>query len=239
MLRVTGMSIALCLLSLQVYAARIEVDADRVLLGDVVRGVSAEVSSVDLGPSPEPGFSRIMTRRQVKSRLAQAMVKVSLVKMPKTVRVYRPKQIMSELQLKKRLVEAMEQVLPDGFELLGVHSMGGLVLPRGPVNLKIKLPRKLRRGRLGVRARVSVGGQSPRLIAFSADIEEQVERQVIIMSRGSRVMIVAKTGQVTVQSHGVAQQNGRLGEVIAVLPKGSRKLVYAKVKSGQRVEVEL
>ena len=50
-------------------AKKVRVNSDRIVLADLLMGVSSDAGSLDMGRSPLPGQSRVFTRKQIKERM--------------------------------------------------------------------------------------------------------------------------------------------------------------------------
>jgi hypothetical protein len=83
----------------------VEIDSDRVVLGDIVRDAPVALASVDLGPAPEPGHAVTLSQKQIEARLAIAMVDREGMKLPKLVTISRPGQTIAEPHLKGIIAE--------------------------------------------------------------------------------------------------------------------------------------
>ena len=61
----------------------------------------------------------------------------------------------------------------------------------------------------------------------------------VLVKRGSSITIEIKRNGVTVRARGKAEQDGRLGDEISVLPIDGNRLIKARVVSSGFVEVVL
>ncbi|MBI5509024.1 MAG: flagella basal body P-ring formation protein FlgA [Deltaproteobacteria bacterium] len=218
--------------------AEVQVDGERIHLGDLVGALPAGLAGVDLGPSPQPGQARIMSRAALRRRLDEAMVDTAEVRLPAIVRVWRPAQILSALELQPLVALAVAETLPPGLRLRDVVVAAGLKLSRGPVQVTVQPPATWRPGRQLVRAEVRVATGAPRALMASIDVEGKIEVRAAAIKRGAEVQIIARTGAVVVRARGVAQQNGNAGDTILVLPQVGPKLIKARIQDATTVEVE-
>ena len=176
---------------------RIEVEGKRVLLGHLRTGLAAELANFDLGPAPQPGHRRILTRKQVEKRLRQAMIPQRVLdraglRMPRRVEIVRPKQVLNEVQLQKMVGRVIQSQLPPNASLLGTSVVGGIVLGPGRVRVTAQMPRDLRGGWQSARVKVVAGDGRPRVmpVRFEIEIQQDLREEV---RRGARVMVVVKT----------------------------------------------
>lgn len=66
-----------------------------------------------------------------------------------------------------------------------------------------------------------------------------VPSQLCFVCKGDSIVITAKGGGVSIKASGIAQQDGNLGDTIAVKNSQSRKLVHAQVVDTREVEVQI
>lgn len=76
-----------------------------------------------------------------------------------------------------------------------------------------------------------------RPLQLSGVLQPSMVIEPIIIKRGDEVIIIAKTGALSVRSAGIAINNGRLGQQIQVKNKASKRIVTARVISSQQVQV--
>lgn len=76
-----------------------------------------------------------------------------------------------------------------------------------------------------------------RSLQLSGVLQPNMVKEPIIIKRGDVVMIIAKTGALSVKSAGVAINDGRLGQQIQVKNKSSKRVVVARVISSNQVQV--
>lgn len=66
-----------------------------------------------------------------------------------------------------------------------------------------------------------------------------VPNQLCFVCKGDSIVITANAGGVDIKTNGIAQQDGNLGETIAVKNSNSRKMIHAKVVSAKKVVVHI
>lgn len=76
-----------------------------------------------------------------------------------------------------------------------------------------------------------------RSLQLSGILQPNMVIEPIMIKRGDEVMIIAKTGSLSVKSAGVAINDGRLGQQIQVKNKASKRVVMARVISSKQVQV--
>lgn len=84
----------------------------------------------------------------------------------------------------------------------------------------------------------AVAGKSlSRPLRLSGVLQPNMVIEPVIIKRGDEVIIIAKTGTLSVKSPGIAINDGRLGQQIQVRNKSSKRVVMARVISSQQVQV--
>jgi hypothetical protein len=217
----------------------IDVDGDRLCLRDLMPALPDELAMVDLGPTPPPGQTRALSRGTVLRQLHQANAQIQDLELPPLWRVRRPAQNVSAGEIKRLVSAAITSVLPDGLRLRQLAVPGGMVLPRGALNLRVRPAAPWRSGSQTVAVDVGTDTSLSRPIAVTADLEGTVKRDRVVMTRGCEIQIVARTLGLLVRATGIAQQSGAEGDVIAVLPNVGQKVIKARVQDAHTVEVEL
>ena len=230
-------------MSNQVFAGKnvrkVTVDSDRLALGDVVRNAPRNIAGLDMGPAPKPGKDRVISGKQVRTRLKKAMVPTKGLRIPGKIRVRRASQNVNELTLSKHVERALQDQLPVGMSYEDLVLRGGMVLPRGRVRVQLEMPRKVRRGIYNLKAHVYAGKSKPQTTLVRVQLRSDAANAREVVERGDAVWLKVKTGSVVVSTRGVAQQNGRMGQRIAVIPKQGRKMVYGTVTNAGVVEMDL
>jgi flagella basal body P-ring formation protein FlgA len=231
------------LLSNSVFAAKklrgVTVNADRIVLGDVVRNAPRNIADLDLGPAPKPGKNKFISGKQVRTRLKQAMVKSRGLRIPGKVRVHRASQNVNELTLRKHVERALARQLPEGLGYEDLVMRGGMVMPRGKLRVELEMPRKVHQGLYNFKASVYAGKSKGKttLVRVNLRRDAALEREVI--ERGDTIWIKVRSGGVVVSTRGIAQQDGRTGQRIAVMPRQGRKMIYGMVTDAGVVEMDL
>jgi len=83
-----------------------------------------------------------------------------------------------------------------------------------------------------------VSGKSlNRPLQLSGVLQPNMIVEPMMIKRGDEVIIIAKTGALSVKSPGIAISNGRLGQQIQVRNKSSNRVVMARVINNRQVQV--
>jgi hypothetical protein len=231
------------LLSNSVFAAKkprgVTVNTDRVLLGDIVRNAPRDIAGLDLGPAPKPGKNKFISGKHVRTRLKQAMVNAKGLRIPGKVRVHRASQNVNELTLRKHVERALQAQLPEGMGYEDLVMRGGMVMPRGRLRVELEMPRRVHVGLNNFKAHVYAGKSKSKTTFVRVNLRRDTAMEREVIERGDTIWIKVKTGSVVVSTRGTAQQVGRTGQRIAVMPRQGRKMVYGMVTDAGVVEMDL
>lgn len=86
---------------------------------------------------------------------------------------------------------------------------------------------------------VRAGEGKGRKIQVVVDANRELAVRAIVVKRGETVVIQLRVNGVRVRAKGTAQQDGREGQHIAVLPRDGRRLLRGRVNGAGVVEVSL
>ena len=83
----------------------------------------------------------------------------------------------------------------------------------------------------------AIGKEAVQTIRAGGIVMASQLRAPILVRRGERVSVRARTGGVTVRTYAMAQQDGSLGELVMVTPTDSRDKYVARVSGVRELEV--
>lgn len=92
------------------------------------------------------------------------------------------------------------------------------------------------RGRTLTKPNTLYGARSSRYISAGQAV---TLRQICLVCKGDSVTVIAKIKGLQVKTSGIAQQNGSLGDNIAILNRRSSKRIEARVVAVNRVEINI
>lgn len=214
----------------------IELDRERVLLGDLWPEASAEHAMLDLGAAPIPGRSRLYVRRELAPRLNR--LGVDAARLPERVEVRRAAQRLDQSALHALVAQTLRKALPAGLGLGELTVARELWLPPGEVTVSAA-PLSPRVGRQAVRVEIATRGIAARHLSATVQLVEDASAGAIVhVARGQRVTLRVTIGEIVAALGGVAQQEARTGERVAVVADAGRKLLHGIVAPDGAVEVE-
>lgn len=239
-------ALGMVLTPLPAAAHTVEVSGARVRLGDLLAGVAEPFASLDMGASPEPNQQARYIKDDIKARVAMArLVLPQKIVLPRVVQVVRRAQTLDEPHLTRLVRQSLITHLPAGSRINSLRIDGGLSLPEGVVDIQPELPDSLGSGAHLVRLSVSASAPNARRSAATY-VQAYVDIDVIkspqgvpVLARGSEVIVQVRSKGVLVQTSGLAQQAGGVGDLIRVLPNLSSRTLQARIVDGRTVEVQL
>ena len=215
------------------------IDNERVHLRDVVPNAPLALAEVDLGPSPPPGERRSISEASIRASLKRASAPADGLRIPKTVTVSRRGQQLDVATLEALARRELAPMLGSGMSIDRLEVHRGVTLAEGDVVARIPTRTALRPGYQSVLLELRAGSSAPRNVTVSMTISGDASSSMPVVKRGDRVIVLAVKGGLTVQMYAVAQQDGRIGESIPVIPMDGTKVVRAKVRDASTVEVLL
>lgn len=212
--------------------SQVTVTGARVLVGDVVRGAPSDSASVDLGPSPSVGGSRLIDRATILRALREhAATEPSQI--PEAVRVVRLARTVSATEL-ERLTRAglSQRPLPRGASLTAVRASRGLDVPAGWDAVTAELPRLPRRtGALSTTALVTFRAGSEVLGRASVQVDLMLPPAAAApeLARGAAVTLVVRQGLVEIRVGASAGADADVGDTLPVILRPSGRVLRARL----------
>ncbi|NLJ86869.1 MAG: flagellar basal body P-ring formation protein FlgA [Firmicutes bacterium] len=213
----------------------------------------AALAGLHVGRAPLPGNSRMIATGHIEVRLRQAGIHPStVVLIPPpggSIKVTTATQTITASMVTEAVRERIYESIQDGLHV-AVEAGAGLpvIAPLGDVEFRMdSLPTKPGSYRVGIG--LYVDGQ--RFRTFQARIELQVAMETdasaqaedvkmpIFVQAGDSVVIRAQSGTISVETLGIALQNGRLGDLIRVKNAASQREITARVVGDGIVSLEL
>jgi len=219
---------------------RVEVTAARLKLGDFVAGLG-ELGETDLGPSPAPGVTRLLTRDDIASTLeSQAIQGVRGI--PDAVRVSRKLEVLNPEKLRLLAADAIEASgLRPGVELKSVQLPALVKIASGWDKVTATVPKPPRRpGSWSATVVLAFEAEGQRLarVAVPAIFDVSPAAAMPDASKGDALTLVVKSGLVEVSTRGTAGDNADVGDTLPVTIRTSGKVVRARLVARDRAVLE-
>lgn len=213
-------------------APRVRAD-ERIHLSEILPALQGtELGNVDLGAAPNPGVTRTITRADVLGALKREGKETQGLAIPRSTRISRELRLLGRQEATTLATQALSEAL-------------------APCEVtSVTLPEQIRvtAGRLTARAdtapRQPGATSSSSSIVFTSGTHEtrvsvhaRLSCPPPVISAGSRVTLVARSGAVRATAPGEARQAGAIGDVIRVTNTISNTQLTGRVLNAETVEV--
>jgi len=206
------------------------VDAPRLTIADVVPSVPAELGSIELGPAPPAGSSRIVNRGEVVAALPGGTADARMI--PSATRIVRATSKLSKTEIELLLRAAAKDKLPKGATLVAVRPRVEALVPRGYDDVELVIgrpPRKVGRHATTATMHLRQGGTIVATLLVPIELQLSAAALVPAIRRGSSMMIVVGGPAIEVQAPGKANEDADVGDVLQVTVEGSGKVLRARL----------
>ncbi|MEO8799412.1 MAG: flagella basal body P-ring formation protein FlgA [Polyangiaceae bacterium] len=214
----------------------VQVTGTRIHLSDVVKNAPADMATIDLGPAPAGGGSRLFERGDVLVALGD---KKLLVPVPPVVRVVRKMHKLDPAELDKTTRAAMAQMrMWRGASLANVRAARSVDVPEGYDRVTVDLPKPPRRtGSFQTTAMLTFEENGTTLAKIPVPVELTLSAEAATpeITHGTEVQLVLRKGLIEVSTPAVAGADGDTGDVIAVTVRASNRVLHAKVMDSAHV----
>ncbi|ADZ90308.1 flagellar basal body P-ring formation chaperone FlgA [Marinomonas mediterranea] len=135
----------------------------------------------------------------------------------------------------KSFVPVSQSILIDGIKTSVPISRGSVITPTNTTTGKVDITTI--RGHLYTAKTPPYGLVASRNIRINTFITDKITKQPILVKKGARVLITARSGRISVKMNGTALEDGAKGQQIRVKNASSGRIVYGKVVSDSEVLV--
>jgi hypothetical protein len=216
------------------------VASPRVHVGDVVPNASEPAASVDVGPSPAAGASKLITRADIASALAVKQIAVPS-SVPDVVRVVRKVRHLTSSELEALVRRALIATpLGKGVALSRVPIERAVDVADGWSRVEMDIPRAPKRvGPFRTVAIASFFADSELLARVSVPLELDVspDGAVYDVVRGASVGVVVRRGAVEVRTTGFAGSDADIGDRLPVVLRPSGRVLRTRLVSNDEALV--
>jgi hypothetical protein len=210
---------------------KLSVSGRVVRLVDVDPNAPADLAEIELCKAPPPGSSRVLTRRDMQTRVREAGYEPKGLVLPNTLRVESPAERWNAEDVAGRADAAVRGALPPGVTLVKLSAMRGVVVPPGTTvsNVKPSLPRRAGRHTLTAVAELSSGDEVVARMPLSLVIEVSEAALAPLVAKGDRVTLLIQHGNARVGASGNALADANAGELVWFKVATTGKVLKAKV----------
>ncbi len=216
------------------------VDADRVLLADILPNVDPQLASIEVAAAPPPGGSRLVTRDELARVLERAGIRPSSVALPASIRVNAAVVRRSETDIETWVRPTVEAALPEGAILTKLSATRPMLTSPSATLAGVTLPRFPRRsGEFHSTVVVEVGRDGnviQRLtLSFVVRLTDHAAKPDV--ERGAQVSLVIETAGVTLTATAAAMESGIIGETHMFRVARTGKVLRARIESKHTARV--
>ena len=239
--------VALAVLSLSLLGASVSsaeqqriVQSTRIVVADVVPDAPADIGSLDLGPAPPPGGSRVVTPDDVRRALQRGQADEKAVVLREPVRVVAAHQTIQPKELAELVKPVIESTLPRGVSLVAVSPSMAITTRPGVQVGKCKLPtlpRRAGQNRTTVMVELLQGKQVTRRVPIPITVEISPEAARPDVARGTTVRVFIESGAVVVSTRGEVLTDANVGDTVRVALASTRRIVQARLISERKAQV--
>lgn len=220
----------------EVFGARIE-------LAELVPDVSEELAGVDLGKSPPPGSSRIVTRQEMERQLKSAGFEPKGVALPARVRAVAPSKKLSAAELASWFEPEIRRALPSGVSLVKLKTTMGLTLSPDARVSEVRIPKLGKRPgsvQTGLTVVISVDSEPTHHLPLTAVLDIDPSAARYDLERGADATLVIQMQSLRVTALSTALSNADVGDTISFRVKSTGQTLLGRlVGPREAVVVEL
>jgi Chaperone for flagella basal body P-ring formation len=212
----------------------------RLHVSDLVAKVPEDLGSVDLGPAPPPGATRLVARAEIEEHVRAAGLDPKRLKLPTSIRVVGASMHFSPEQLAKAATPAIEKALPAGVTLTRVEPSNDLVTHPGTTVRAATIPKlPHQRGPSQTSAMIELVSEDGVVIKLPVPISVEIGEAAAHadVPRGFRLELVYERGAIKIATTGVALSDADVGDTTQMSLIATGRVVRAKVLTRDRAEI--
>ncbi|HET9931235.1 MAG TPA: flagella basal body P-ring formation protein FlgA [Polyangiaceae bacterium] len=215
-------------------------ESARIQLGQIAETTDAELAAVDLGASPPPGSSRLISREDVMRELRAQGLEQRKLSFPPVLRVVSASRRYSPSELSALLLPEVNAALPPGVTLKELKAPRALVTAPHVTVGRIKLPKLARRAGpvdLTLVADLMHDGAVLTRVAFGLAVDVSEQAAAPLVDKGARVDLVILTGSARISASAVALEPADVGDVVSFKVSTTQRVLRARLESRTQAQV--
>jgi hypothetical protein len=211
----------------------VAVTGTRIRVGDVAPSVDAAIAAVDIGPSPTPGASRLVTKNDVVAALTAKLIPVPAT-LPDAVRVVRKAQHISPAELDGLVRGALnDKPLGHGVTLAAVRVAHPVDVADGWAHIDVDVPHAPKRqGAFTTTAIASfytAEGEAIARVPVPMELAVSADGALYDTPRGASVTLVIRRNYIEVRTTGMTTADADLGDAVPVQLRPSGRMLRARL----------
>jgi hypothetical protein len=217
------------------------IDSSRIHLSDVSDGYDdGDLASLDLGPAPPPGNSRLLSRGEVEDQLRAAGDDAKSLRMPGVLRVQSASKRWSAAELRDAVTPSILSALPLGLKFKAIKLNRALLTSPSIKIGATHFPRfPKREGELTLTAIVDLLQDDVTVIRVPVTVVVLVTEAATrpAASKGARVNLVIQHGAARVTALAIALSDTELGALGMFRVASTQRVLRARLLSADAAEV--
>jgi hypothetical protein len=217
------------------------IDTARIRLSDISDGYDdGELASLDLGPAPPPGNSRLLSRSEVEDQLHAAGDDATHLRMPTSLRIRSAAKRWNSDELREAVTPEIIRALPVGVSLKSSKLNRAVVTSPGAHVGEAHLPRIPKHvGELTLTATVDLVQDDVTVLRLPVTVVVQVSEAATLpaAAKGSRVNLVIEHGGARVTALATAMSDTELGATGLFRVASTQRVLRARLLSPDSAQV--
>jgi len=217
------------------------IDSSRIVLKDVSDGYDeGELASLDLGPAPPPGSSRLLSRTEVEEQLRAAGDDAKSLRMPSALRVKSAAKRWSTDELREAVTPRLMAALPPGLTFKAAKLSRPLVTSPSVTIGAAHFPKFPKRtGELTLTASVDMQQDGATVLRVPVTVVVVVSEEATrpAANKGSRIQLVIVHGPARVTALATALSDTELGAVGLFRVSSTQRVLRARLMTADSAEV--
>ncbi|MEI9936933.1 MAG: hypothetical protein WDO69_06895 [Pseudomonadota bacterium] len=217
------------------------IDGTRIHLKDVSDGYDeGDLASLDLGPAPPPGNSRLLSRAEVEDQLRAAGDDAKSLRMPSALRVKSASKRWSPEQLREAVTPRLMAALPLGLTFKTAKLNRSLVTSPSVVVGEAHFPKfPKREGELTLTASVDFQQDGITILRVPVTVVVVVTEAAThaLASKGARINLVIEHGAARVTALATALSDTELGALGLFRVASTQRVLRARLLSADSAQV--
>jgi Chaperone for flagella basal body P-ring formation len=216
------------------------VRGSQIHLSDLVASLPAEVPDLELGSSPPPGSSRLLSKSDIESAARRSGVSLKALKLPALVRIVSAAKRWSTEELVNAALPSLTSSLPSGVTVKRAKTSAKAVTAPNASVSAVRLPKLPRREGEHMTTgtiELSSDGEIVARIPLSLTLDIGATAAVSAVTKGARVQLMIESGPARISATAVALNDGEVGETLQFRVTATQKILYGKVVDASTARV--
>jgi hypothetical protein len=192
----------------------------RVTLADLVANAPSELAQLDLGASPAPGSSRLITEEEIVAALPEG-TDARALRLPASVRVVRKARKVTPAELEKLTRAGIaEAPLPRNGTLTSARPRATVTVPEGWETVRVDVPKPPRKSGKHATTATLVFLEGEEVLAkVPVPIEMALPKSAAVpdVKKGTKLSFVVSRGAIEIKANVTAAADADVGEELPVM----------------------